>query len=386
MRAMDDHLLSTPSGRPRARALGVPFRGEPGRWNALTDVAGVEVGYTTLVHGEGVRTGVTAILPRGRDGVGVPCAAGWFSFNGNGEMTGTAWISESGALDSPVMITNTHAVGAVHTGVIDWVKTHRPELAEQWLLPVVAETYDGELNDINGGHVRPEHAVAALDAARIGPVDEGSVGGGTGMICHGFKGGSGTASRVVGYGPDRYTVAAFVQANYGARRELTVAGVPLTDEPDPHAEPAARPSRTPPGAGSVIVVLATDAPLLPGQCTALARRATLGIGRSGTTGSHFSGDLFLAFSTANAGALTSTFPAGAMTGDEYEQLRFVPWGRIDRFYTAAVEAVEEAVVDVLVANEDMVGYRGHRVPALPHDLVRAAAARAREGRGGRLDP
>ena len=368
---MVDPLLTTPSGRPRARALDVPLPGTPGRWNAITDIPGVEVGYTTLIEGDRVRTGVTAILPRGRDGVGVPCAAGWHSFNGNGEMTGTAWISESGALNSPVLITNTGAVGPVHAGVLQWTTTNRPDLTAQWTLPVVAETYDGNLNDLYGGHVRAEHAVAALNGARIGPVDEGSVGGGAGMICYGFKGGSGSASRVVEYGPDRYTVAAFVQANHGARRELTIAGVPIDAKlEDPPARPA------PPGAGSVIVVLATDAPLLPGQCSALARRATLGVGRSGTTGSHFSGDLFLAFSTANAGSLTSTFPAGPVGENEYEQLRFIPWGRIDALYTAAVRAVDEAVLNVLVANEDMVGYRGHRVPALPHDAVRAALRRA----------
>ncbi|EXG81284.1 P1 family peptidase [Cryptosporangium arvum] len=367
---MADHLLSTPSGRPRARALGIPLAGTPGRWNAITDVAGVEVGYTTLVEGESVRTGVTAVFPRGRDGVGVPCAAGTHSFNGNGEMTGTAWIAESGALNSPIVITNTAAVGPAHAGVVEWLKRNRPELTTQWALPVVAETYDGRLNDLYGGHVRPGHAVAALDAARIGPVEEGSVGGGTGMICHGFKGGSGTASRVLGYGPDHYTVAAFVQANHGARHELTIGGTPIRfAEPSGAPEP---PPAAPRGAGSVIVVLATDAPLLPGQCGALARRATLGIGRTGTTGSHFSGDLFLAFSTANAGALTSTFPAGPVGDDEYEHLRFVPWGRIDAFYEAAVQAVEEAVLNALVANDDMTGFRGSHVPALPHDVVRGA--------------
>jgi D-aminopeptidase len=402
---MSDPLLATPSGRLRARGLGVPFRGTPGAWNALTDVPGLTIGYTTLVEGEDVRTGVTAILPRGRQGVGVPCAAGWFSLNGNGEMTGTTWISESGALSTPLAITNTHAVGPVHRGIIEWTAVHHPALAEQWLLPVVAETWDGELNDLNGPHVQPAHAVAALDAAATGPVDEGSVGGGTGMICYGFKGGSGTASRLVEHGPDRYTVAAFVQANFGARAELTVAGVPIgarlaardttgdgahtaawdgdarsTSNPD--ARPAARdpqPRRTPPGAGSVIVVLATDAPLLPGQCTALARRASLGIGRTGTSGGHFSGDIFLAFSTANTGALTDDFPAGPATAEDYQSLRFVPWGRIDPFYAAAVEAVEEAVLNVLVANEDMVGKGGRRISALPHDVLREAFAARNSG-------
>ncbi|MDT7661367.1 MAG: D-aminopeptidase, partial [Pseudonocardiales bacterium] len=223
------------TGRPRARELGVPFDGVPGPLNALTDVPGVEVGYVTLVEGEGalrtghgpVRTGVTAILPRGRAGIDVPCAAGYFSLNGNGEMTGTAWLEETGSLTLPVLLSNTHAIGPCHRGVIDWVVEHRPEVAAGWLLPVVAETWDGYLNDINGSHVRPEHAGRAIDAATGGPVAEGAVGGGTGMTCYSFKGGCGTASRRVPYGPDSYTVGAFVQANFGARAELTVAGVPV---------------------------------------------------------------------------------------------------------------------------------------------------------------
>ncbi|NUR87917.1 MAG: S58 family peptidase, partial [Nonomuraea sp.] len=209
----------------RARELGLPLDGRTGPANAITDVPGVEVGYTTLIEGDSVRTGVTAVLPRGRTGVDVPCAAGWYSLNGNGEMTGTTWLSETGVLRLPVMITNTHAVGTVHRGVIDWVARERPELAAQWLLPVVAETWDGYLNDINGPHVLPEHAGAAIDAARPGPVAEGSVGGGTGMNCYGFKGGSGTASRMVPYGSREHTVGAFVQANFGSREELTVCGV-----------------------------------------------------------------------------------------------------------------------------------------------------------------
>ncbi|MEV0585939.1 P1 family peptidase [Nonomuraea sp. NPDC050310] len=348
----------------RARDLGLALAGLPGAHNAITDVPGVEVGYTTLVAGDDVRTGVTAILPRPRPDLALPCAAGWHSLNGNGEMTGTAWISESGSAGLPIMITNTHAVGSCHRGVVEWVTRERPAGAHEWLLPVVAETWDGYLNDINGDHVRPEHAVAAIDAAHPGPIAEGSVGGGTGMNCYGFKAGSGTASRLVSHGEDTYTVGAFVQANFGARRELTITGRPvgpflLDDDPFADAAP-------PPGAGSVIVVLATDAPLLPGQCTALARRVPLGLARTGTTGSHFSGDIFLAFSTANAGALTSGFPEGAAV---YESLRFVPWGWMDPFYRAVVEAVEEAVLNALVAGRTMTGRQGRRVPGLPLERV-----------------
>jgi L-aminopeptidase/D-esterase-like protein len=368
-----DPHLRTPSGKERARALGVPFDGEPGRQNAITDVPGVEVGYTTLIEGDSVRTGVTAILPRGRSGIGTPCASGYFSFNGNGELTGTHWIEETGSLGLPVAITDTHGVGPVHRGVIDWIHANSPQLAEKWLLPVVGETWSGYLNDINGPHIRPEHVGQAIDTATGGPVEEGSVGGGTGMTCYQFKGGSGTASRVVGHGPHRYTVGAFVQANFGVRSELTIAGVPLgrhlaDDNPLAAARTANAP--LPGGSGSVIVVVATDAPLLPAQCKALARRVTLGLGRTGTTGGHFSGDVFLAFSTANEGALHSRFPAGGLADDEFDTLRFIPWGRMDPFYAATVQAVEEAVVNALTANEDMTGHKGHRAPALPRERVR----------------
>ncbi|RKT55415.1 P1 family peptidase [Saccharothrix australiensis] len=352
----------------RARDLGLRLPGEPGRHNAITDVPGVEVGYTTLVEGDAVRTGVTAILPRGRSDFDVPCAAGWFSLNGNGEMTGTALLSETGALRLPVLITNTHAVGPCHRGVIEWVGREKPAVADQWLLPVVAETWDGYLNDINGPHVRPEHAIAAIDAARGGPVAEGSVGGGTGMNCYAFKGGSGTASRVVPYGADSYAVGVFVQANFGSRKELTVCGVPVgealaDDNPMEDGD-----WRSPPGAGSVIAVVATDAPLLPGQCTALARRVPLGLARTGTTGSHFSGDIFLAFSTGNAGTQTpSAFPEGE---PGYDVLRHVPWNRMDDFFTAVVQAVEEAVLNALLGATEMVGRAGRRSPALPVDRLR----------------
>jgi D-aminopeptidase len=372
MTAMPHRTHSTPR---RARDLGIPLRGRPGRHNAITDVAGVEVGYVTRISGEPgdrgpvVRTGVTALLPRGRTGVGTPLACGTFSLNGNGELTGRTWLDESGALDGPVMITNTHAVGACHRGVIDWTVANRPG-AGQWLLPVVGETWDGYLNDINGDHIAPRDAVAAIDAARGGPVAEGSVGGGTGMNCYGYKAGSGTASRVTVCGGSIATVGAFVQANFGRRDELVIGGQYLgkalaADNPFGRGAGAA-----PAGAGSVIVVVATDAPLLPGQCAALARRVPLGLARTGTTGSHFSGDIFLAFSTANPGALTSNLPT-AGEQPALEHLDFVPWGRIDPLFTATVEAVEEAVLNALVAGRDMTGRAGHRSPGIPLDVLEA---------------
>ena len=385
-----------PDGRPRARGIGVPLPGTPGPWDAITDVPGVEVGYTTLIEGDGalvvgqgpVRTGVTAILPRGRDGVGVPCAAGWYSLNGNGEMTGTTWIDEVGALSMPIAITNTHSIGAAHEGIIAWTVEHHPRVGVQWMLPVAAETWDGYLNDINGRHVRPEHVGAALDSATHGPIANGSVGGGTGMNCYSFKGGTGTSSRIVRHGSTDYTVGVLLQANFGDRAELRVAGVPLGDvlaDDNPMGEGSwfvrDLASASVEGAGSVIVIVATDAPLLPGQCKALARRVPLGLARTGTAGGHFSGDIFLAFSTANAGALTSEIPVAASSDDDYDTVRFVPWGHIDPFFTAVVECVEEAVLNALVVNADMVGRDGHRSPALPLDRVRDELARA-----GRLTP
>ena len=352
---------ATPGGKPRARALGIPFGGRPGRWNAITDVPGVEVGYVTLIQGETVRTGVTAIHPRGPTGTGDPVAAGFHAQNGNGEMTGVSWINESGTFNGPVAITNTHAVGVAHAGIVAWTVQHHPEVAEAWLLPVAAETWDGYLNEINGHHVTEETVVAAIEAARSGPVDEGSVGGGTGMNCYQFKGGSGTASRIVDDLGQAYTVGVFVQANFGARRELVLAGVPVGDDLADD-NPMLEFRLAPPGAGSVIAVVATDAPLFPHQCQALARRVTSGLARTGTSGSHFSGDLFLAFSTANPGA----FRPGS---EVLSRLSFVPWGYLDPFYEAVVQAAEEAVVNALVANEDMTGRDGHRTPALPRDRV-----------------
>ncbi|MBU6278287.1 MAG: P1 family peptidase [Actinomycetales bacterium] len=363
----------------RARDLGIDLAGQPGPLNALTDVPGVQVGMVTLIEDfpgadNACRTGVTAILPLGRDGIGTSVPAGIYALNGNGEMTGSHWITETGALPGPVMITNTHAVGTIHRGVIDWTSTHRPDLAVEWLLPVVAETWDGYLNSINEDYLQPHHAGQAIDAAVSGPVPEGSCGGGTGMNCYGFKGGSGTASRVVTFADRSYTVGAFVQANFGARHELSILGVPMhdLDVPDPLAgdwfEKDRRHSggQGPPGAGSVIAIIATDAPLLPQQCQALVRRVPLGLARTGTSGSHFSGDLFLGFSTGNAGALDSGFPTGP---EQLRQLACVPWNGLDRFFTAVVQSIEEAVLNALVNNANMQGRSGHFSPALPVDQV-----------------
>jgi D-aminopeptidase len=364
--------MTQPPGRAsrpaRARDLGISFGGTTGTWNAITDVPGVQVGYQTLIEGESVRTGVTAIHPRGIVGAGDPVAAGFFSQNGNGEMTGVSWIEESGTFRGPIGITNTHAVGVVHAAIVAWTVRHHPALADSWLLPVAAETWDGYLNDINGHHVTEQHGIAALEAAATGPVQEGSVGGGTGMNCYQFKAGSGTSSRLVSYAWTGYTVGVFVQANFGTRRELRVDGLPLGDllagdnpMEDYHAAP--------PGAGSVIAIVGTDAPLLPQQCKALARRVTLGLARTGTSGSHFSGDLFLAFSVANPGAITPGDSVRDGAPGPYDQLKFIPWGNLDPFYEAVVQASEEAVVNALVAGEEMVGRGGHRSPALPRARV-----------------
>ncbi|TPI32764.1 P1 family peptidase [Mesorhizobium sp. B3-1-9] len=373
-------LTATPAGKTRARGLGIPLPGTPGPANAITDVDGVLVGYSTLIKGDGklnmghgpVRTGVTAILPLGRDGIGVALAAGYHSFNGNGEMTGASWLEEAGSLSMPILITNTHAVGPCHRGVIDWVARNKPEVANQWLLPVVAETWDGYLNDINGPHVTVDHAIEAIENAAAGAIEEGSVGGGTGMNCYAFKAGSGSASRIVDYGHRAYTVGVFLQANFGSRHEISIAGVPLGHELTADNPMEAYFSGRPTGAGSCIGIVATDAPLLPGQCKALARRVPLGLARTGTAGSHFSGDIFLAFSTANPDALNGRFPKGAPTAESYSHMDFVPWGRMDDFYTAVVQATEEAVLNALVANDDMVGRDGNRTPALPHGRVVAA--------------
>lgn len=359
-------MTTAPGPTARARDCGFTFAGKPGPHNAITDVSGVEVGYTTLNDGTGpgaVRTGVTTILPRGKTGVGVPSLAGIHSLNGNGELTGSHWIEETGLLTLPIGLTNSHSVGTVHRGIIDWVVDEFPDIARDWLLPVVGETYDGDLNDINGQHVHPDHVLSALQSATGGAIAEGNVGGGTGMICYEFKGGSGTASRAVEYGQDRHHVGAFVQANFGSRNELVIQGVPVGRHL-PLSADAGSPLTRPPGGGSMIVVIATDAPLLPGQCKALARRVPLGLARTGTTGSHFSGDIFLAFSTGNADTLHSGYSARPDAGS-YDVCRHIPWPNMDPLYTAVVESVEEAIVNVLVSAQTMVGRNGFTCDELP---------------------
>jgi D-aminopeptidase len=355
--------VAVAQGKPRARDLGVPFDGTPGPLNAITDVKGVEVGHTTLISGVGplkvgvgpVRTGVTAILPRGkssRDSV----FAGWFTLNGNGEMTGTTWLEESGFLDGPVMITNTHSVGVVRDATIAWkVKQGKPDQEGYWWsLPVVAETYDGYLNDINGFHVRPEDAIHALDTAHTGPVEEGNVGGGTGMVCNEFKGGIGTSSRMLDARVGGYTVGVLVQCNYGQRDQLRIAGVPIGKEIPDHMIRDE-------DVGSIIVVVATDAPLIPNQLKRLAKRVSLGLARDGSYSGGGSGDIFVAFSTANPGAGE---PKGV------RPLTMLPNDDLDPLFMATVQATEEAVVNAMIAAETMTGINGHTVIALPHDRLR----------------
>lgn len=356
--------------RPRARDLGVPFEGTPGSANAITDVKGVEVGYVTLISSEGeraVRTGVTAILPRGKSFQGRVFAA-WHTLNGNGEMTGTAWVDESGGLGSPVLITNTHSVGVVRDAVIEWAgKKFKGEgYSGDFSLPVVAETYDGFLNDINGFHVRKEHVFQALDSAKTGPIAEGNVGGGTGMISHGFKGGTGTASRVLPNGG--YTVGVLVQANYGARQLFSVAGVPVGREitdltPEPGKRTASQPLKSiNEGSGSIIVVVATDAPLLPHQLERIVKRVSLGIGNVGGRGENSSGDIFIAFSTANA--------AEASKNQGVANITMLPNDRINPLFWAVAQATEEAILNAMTAAETMIGLNGNKVHALPHDRLK----------------
>jgi D-aminopeptidase len=359
--------------KPRARDLGVPFDGTPGVNNAITDVKGVEVGHTTLISGEGklivgkgpVRTGVTAILPRGKTNNDA-AFSGWFTLNGNGEMTGTTWVEDSGFLDGPVMITNTHSVGVVRDAVIAWkVKHGSPDMEGYWWsLPVVAETWDGWLNDINGFHVHPGDAWHALDTAHSGAVEEGNVGGGTGMICNEFKGGIGTASRVLDAKAGGYTVGVLVQCNYGRRDQLRIAGVPVGKEIPEHPayeEANASSGMNAKDVGSIIVIVATDAPLIPTQLKRVARKVSLGLGRDGSYSGDGSGDIFLAFSTANAGANGSK---------GLHQLTMLPNDSLDPIFLATVQATEEAVVNAMVAAETMKGIDNHEVIALPHDRLR----------------
>ena len=355
--------LALSQTKPRARDLGVPFDGQPGVFNAITDVKGVEVGHTTLISGSGklkvgegpVRTGVTAVLPRGKSSKDAVFGA-WFTLNGNGEMTGTTWVEDSGFVDGPIMITNTHSVGVVRDAVIAWkVKRGDPDMEGYWWsLPVVAETWDGDLNDINGFHVKPEHAFHALDTAHNGPVEEGNVGGGTGMICNEFKGGIGTSSRVLSAKEGGYTVGVLVQCNYGRRDQLRIAGVPVGRE-IPENVVASK------DVGSIIVVVATDAPLIPTQLKRIARRVSLGLGRDGSYSGDGSGDIFIAFSTANPGV------AGAKTAHEVKML---PNEQLDPIFLATVQATEEAVINAMVAAETMTGIDNHTVIALPHDRLR----------------
>jgi D-aminopeptidase len=353
--------LTAGAAEPRARDLGVPFEwGTPGRWNAITDVPGVEVGHVTLIEGEGVRTGVTAVLPRGKgDAARGECFGGYFSLNGNGEMTGVHWLEESGMLEGPVLITNTNSVGVVRDAVIEYAARRWPPASNAWdwtvwSLPVVAETWDGGLNDIYGMHVTKQHAFQAIERAASEAVPEGGVGGGTGMVCYEFKGGIGTSSRRL---PDKeggYTLGVLVQANFGQRHQLRVGGVPvgleLRDAP-------ARPKDS----GSVIIVVATDAPLLPHQAKRLARRASLGIARTGSVAGNGSGDLFVAFSTA---------PAPRFAPDGVAGVGMLDNERMGPLFEAVVAATEEAVVNALVAGRTMTGHKGHTVMGLPHDRLR----------------
>ncbi|HWW16716.1 MAG TPA: P1 family peptidase [Candidatus Dormibacteraeota bacterium] len=356
--------LAAHAQKPRARDLGVPFDGTPGPNNAITDVQGVQVGHTTLISGSGklevgkgpVRTGVTAIHPRGKTSNDAVFAA-WFTLNGNGEMTGTTWVEDSGFLTGPVMITNTHSVGVVRDAVIAWeVRRGAPVEEDWWSLPVVAETWDGDLNDINGFHVHAEDAFHALEVAHAGPVEEGNVGGGTGMICNEFKGGIGTSSRVLDAKEGGYTIGVLVQCNYGRRDQLRIAGINVGREiPD-------RPARgNTSDTGSIIVIVATDAPLIPTQLKRVARRVSLGLGRDGSYSGDSSGDIFLAFSTANPGAVG---PKGV------HQLTMLPNNSISPIFLATVQATEEAVVNAMVAAETMKGINDHEVIALPHDRLR----------------
>lgn len=351
--------------RPRGRDLGLPFPGETGVHNAITDVAGVEVGTVTLISGDGplslgqgpVRTGVTAILPRGKAGVNIPCAAGYYSLNGNGEMTGVVWIEEAGELQTPITITNTHSCGVTRDATIRWLVGRGVGTGQDWGLPVAAETYDGDLNDINGFHVTAEHALAALDGARGGPVEMGSVGGGTGMMTYDFKAGNGSSSRRVEIAGGTYMLGVFVQSNFGRREDLTVLGVPVGCHIT-HDKLRGKDQ------GSVIAIVATDAPLMAHQLKRIARRVPMGLARTGTVGNNSSGDIFLAFSTANAQAF-------AARGGGAVEFKALPNGSLDALFKATVEATEEAVIDAMLCAETMVGRDGNTAIALPHDTLLA---------------
>ncbi|QPC86815.1 S58 family peptidase [Mesorhizobium sp. NBSH29] len=363
------HHHATPSGKPRARSFGIPFDGTPGPYNAITDVAGVTVGYTTLISGDGplvvgkgpVRTGVTAILPRPRNDLMTPVFAGLFSQNGNGELTGSHLIEELGAFNFPITITNTHSCGVTRDATLRWMQRIQPHALESaFALPVSGETYDGFLNDINGHHVGFDHVETALDTATGGPIEEGSVGGGTGMITFGFKAGCGTASRLVPWQDATFTVGAFVQSNFGARHNLAIRGVRAGAD---LAEPAIQDNTPRMEKSSIIAIIATDAPLLPHQMKRLAKRVPLGVALTGGFGYNSSGDIFLAFTTANAQA------AGGISGAMIEA-RYVPDVDINPFFDAVVQTVEEAILNALTASEDMAGRDGNFVPSLPKAWLR----------------
>lgn len=355
----------------RARDLGIPFDGNPGPLNAITDVAGLTVGQQTLIRGKGklvvgkgpVRTGVTAILPRGK--THDPVFAGWYALNGNGEMTGTTWVEESGLLEGPVMITNTHSVGVVRDAVIEWQFRNQlfnplPDAPQVfWSLPVVAETYDGELNDINGFHIKKQHVFKALDGARPGPVEEGNVGGGTGMSCHQFKGGIGTASRKLERKAGGCTLGVLVQANYGTRESLTIAGVPVGKEITDLMPHTGQPDQE---YGSIIVVVATDAPLLPHQLKRLAMRVPMGIAKVGGYGGNNSGDIFVAFSTANPGVASRS---------KVQRPRMLPNDWMNPLFLATVQATEEGIINAMIAADTMTGINGNTRYAIPHDRLMA---------------
>lgn len=365
--------LQSYSQKPRARDLGVPFVGKTGEFNAITDVKGVEVGYSTIISGKGenivgkgpVRTGVTAIFPRGKAKKFSPVYANWYSLNGNGEMTGTTWVTESGFLETPIMITNTNSVGEVRQAVLKWFVDTDWYSGENWwyTYPVVAETYDGFLNDIYGFHVKEQHVLEAIENTSSGKIAEGNVGGGTGMMCLGFKGGTGTSSRVIKIKDSTYTIGAIVQSNFGAKRNLSIAGVPVGIELKDtlnYKFKAPPKSRRQEGDGSIIVIVATDAPLLPHQLKRIAQRIPLGIGIVGGRGSNGSGDIFLAFSTANENAFNR---------DETTTVMSMSNDQITPIFEATVQAVEEAIINAMVAAETMEGINGNTAYALPHDLL-----------------
>lgn len=368
----DGHPQTTQTDNLRARELGLDFEGSPGRWNSITDVDGVSVGYTTIIEGSGrlasgrgpVRTGVTAILPRAIDQVCDPVMAGLFSLNGNGEMTGSHYIEEVGKFALPIVITNTHSCGLARDAVVHWAtKRFSNHYSEGFALPISAETYDGFLNDINGFHVKQGHVQSAIEGAIAGPIKEGSVGGGTGMKCFGFKAGSGTASRIVEFAGQNYTVGTFVQANFGKREDLIVRGRSIGKT---LIEPKMIQNSPDPDLSSIIVVIATDAPLLPHQLKRLARRATLGVGKTGGFARHGSGDIFLAFSTANS-------VPNFMAPERLISLEMVPDEHLDDLFHAVVQSTEEAILNSMIANSDMTGRDENFVPAIPHAEVRRLA-------------